>query len=305
MNAGIPLGIAIPQTFLDGRVDTKRIRDVVQRAEQLGFESAWVVEQIVSGICALEPLELMTWVAALTTRLRVGAAVLLSGMHNPVQLAKRLATLDQLSDGRLDVGVGLGNQRVWVNNGLATDDRAERFAEGVQLMKRLWTEPRVTFAGRFYALYDAPMEPKPRQRPHPPLWFGGHHPNALRRAVDVGDGFMGAGSASTAEFAAEVKVLRGLLTDAGRDPAAFPIGKRVYIAVDLDPGRAAARLGEWFGAFYGRPELAAEVSVWGDARTCRDRLADVLDAGARSLLLNPVFDEPEQLERLAEIAETL
>ena len=305
MNARIPLGISIPQTFLDGRVDTRRIRDVVQRAEQLGFESAWVVEQIVSRIAALEPVELLTWVAAVTTRLRVGAAVLLSGMHNPVQLAKRLATLDQLSDGRLVVGVGLGNRRVWVNNGLATESRAARFAEGLQLMKRLWTEPRVTFAGKFFSLQDAPMEPKPRQRPHPPLWFGGHHPNALRRTVDMGDGFMGAGSASTAEFAAEIKVLRGLLAEAGRDPSAFPIGKRVYIAVDNDASRAAGRLAEWFGAFYGRPEMAAEVSVWGDAKTCRDRLADVVDAGARSLLLNPVFDEPEQLERLAEIAPKL
>jgi alkanesulfonate monooxygenase SsuD/methylene tetrahydromethanopterin reductase-like flavin-dependent oxidoreductase (luciferase family) len=149
------------------------------------------------------------------------------------------------------------------------------------------------------------MEPKPRQRPHPPLWFGGHHPNALRRAVEMGDGFMGAGSASTAEFASEVKIVRGLLTDAGRDPAGFRIGKRVYIAVDDDAGRAAGRLAEWFAGFYGRPEMAAEVSVWGDARTCRDRLADVLDAGAGSLLLNPVFDEPEQLERLAEIVPKL
>jgi probable F420-dependent oxidoreductase len=305
MNARIPLGIAVPQTFLDGRVDTRRIREVVLRAEQLGFESAWVVEQIVSRICALEPVELLTWVAAVTTRLRVGAAVLLTGMHNPVQLAKRLATLDQLSDGRLIVGVGLGNQRVWVNNGLATERRAERFAEGLELVKRLWTEPRVTFAGTFFTLNDAPMEPKPRQRPHPPLWFGGHHPDALRRAVAMGDGFMGAGSASTAEFAAEVKILRELLAEAGRDPRAFPIGKRVYVAVDPDADRAAARLGEWFGAFYGRPALAAEVSVWGGSRTVRDRLAEILDAGAGSLLLNPVYDEPDQLERLAEIAEKL
>jgi probable F420-dependent oxidoreductase len=305
MNARIPLGIAVPQTFLDGRVDTRRIRDVVQRAEQLGFESAWVVEQILSRISALEPVELLTWVAAHTTRLRLGAAVLLSGMHYPAQLAKRLATLDQLCDGRLDVGVGLGNTGVWVNAGLPVEGRADRFAEGVQLVKRLWTEPRVTFKGRFFELKDVAMEPKPRQRPHPPLWFGGHHPNALRRAVQMGDAFMGAGSASTAEFAAEMKILRGLLAEAGRDPAAFPVGKRVYIAVDADAGRAAARLAEWFAAFYGRPELAAEVSVWGDAKTCRDRLAEVLDAGARSLLLNPVYDEGEQLERLAELAPKL
>src|SRR5207244_9800374 len=71
-----------------------------------------------------------------------------------------------------------------------------------------------------------------------PIWFGGHHPNAIRRAVELGDGFIGAGSASTAAFLDEVKLLRGVLEEAGRDPATFPLGKRVYIAVDRDRARA-------------------------------------------------------------------
>ena len=166
-------------------------------------------------------------------------------------------------------------------------------------MKALWTEPTVTFAGEFFRLDGISMEPKPVQRPHPPLWFGGHHPNALRRAVALGDGFIGAGSASTAAFAEQVKTLRRALGEAGRDPATFPIGKRVYIALDADRRRAGTRLAEWFGAFYGKPELAAQVSVWGDAAACIDGLAEVVAAGARLLLLNPVFDEADQLERLA------
>ena len=105
------------------------------------------------------------------------------------------------------------------------------------------------------------------QKPHPPLWFGAHHPNALRRAVELGDGFMGAGSLSTARFADEVKLLRGLLSDAKRDPAAFPIAKRVYIAVDRDKARAGKRLTEWFGGFYGRPQMAEEVSIWASQQT--------------------------------------
>ena len=183
--------------------------------------------------------------------------------------------------------------------GLAADRRAARFAEGLRLMKRLWTEPRVTFEGEFFAVRDASMEPKPVQRPHPPLWFGAHHPNALRRTVELGDGFMGAGSLSTARFADEVKLLRQLLADAGRDPAAFPIGKRVYIAVDRDRARAAERLAGWFGAFYGRPQLAGEVSVWGGPAECLDQLGQVVAAGAGLVMLNPVFDDMEHLEVFA------
>jgi alkanesulfonate monooxygenase SsuD/methylene tetrahydromethanopterin reductase-like flavin-dependent oxidoreductase (luciferase family) len=112
-------------------------------------------------------------------------------------------------------------------------------------------------------------------------------------------GFMGAGSASTATFARELGLLRGFLADASRDPAALDVGKRVYVAVDRDRERAGRRLAEYFKAFYGRAELAAEVSVWGSADQCAAGLREVTAAGARLLVLNPVFDELDQLEALA------
>jgi probable F420-dependent oxidoreductase len=296
----IPLAVSIPQTFPSGPIDPERIRRYLARAEALGFTGAWVVEQVVGTIPSLEPIELLTFAAAATRRLRVGAAVLLTALRTPLHTAKSLATLDQLSGGRLDVGVGLGGQpAVYPAFGLSAERRAARFAEGVTLMKRLWTEPRVTFDGEFYRLKDLPMEPKPRQRPHPPIWFGAHHPDALRRAVALGDAFMGAGSASTATFASEVAQLRRTLQEARRDPATFPVAKRVYIAVDDDRARAARRLTEWFGAFYHRPQLAEEVSVWGSAEQCAEGLRAVVAAGAGMLMLNPVFDDEEQLERFA------
>ncbi|OGL19263.1 MAG: hypothetical protein A3G97_14320 [Candidatus Rokubacteria bacterium RIFCSPLOWO2_12_FULL_69_21] len=168
-------------------------------------------------------------------------------------------------------------------------------------MKRFWTEPRVTFEGDFWRLQNASMEPKPLQKPHPPVWFGAHHPNALRRAAELGDGFMGAGSLSTAKFKEEVTQLREFLEKAGRDPRKFPIGKRVYIAIDRDKARAAKRLGEWFGAFYGKPQLAEEVSVWGPAEECVERLNEVVAAGARLVMLHPVFDELDHLEQFAAV----
>jgi probable F420-dependent oxidoreductase len=303
----VEAAIAIPQTFRDGPVEPRRIRDLLARAETLGFRSAWVVEQILGSIPSLEPVELLAYAAAVTQQIRLGSAVLLTALRSPVHLAKSLATLDHLSGGRLTVGVGLGaNPRIYPAYGLSAERRAARFAEGIRLIKRLWTEPRVTFDGQFWRLADAAIEPKPLQRPHPPIWFGAHHPRALERAVALGDGFMGAGSSTTAGFAEEWKTLVALLEKAGRDPAGFAVGKRVYIAVDPDRERALGRLTAWFGAFYGRPELARQVAVWGSAGECLDGIARVVAAGARLILYHPVWDELEQVEAIAaEIAPRL
>ena len=300
MKSRVTLGVAIPQTVLQGGFDVPKLRAFLARAEALGFESAWVVEQVLGGIRSLEPVTLLTWAAACTERLRLAPAVLLTALRSPVHLAKTLSSLDHLSGGRLTVGVGLGgNPKIYPAFGLLAARRAARFAEGLRLMKRLWTEERVTFDGEFFKLQNASMQPKPLQKPHPPLWFGGHHPNALKRAVELGDGFIGAGSLSTAGFLEEVALLRGLLKDAGRDPASLPLGKRVYIAVDEDRARAGRRLAEWFGAFYGKPELATEVCVWGGPEECVDRLEEIVAAGVGFLMLNPVFDEMEHLELFA------
>ena len=300
MKSRVTLGVAIPQTVLQGGFEVAKLRTFLARAEALGFESAWVVEQILGGIRSLEPVTLLTWAAACTERLRLAPAVLLTALRSPVHLAKTLSSLDHLSGGRLTVGVGLGgNPKIYPAFGLLAARRAARFAEGLRLMKRLWTEERVTFDGEFFKLQNASMQPKPLQKHHPPLWFGGHHPNALKRAVELGDGFIGAGSLSTAGFLEEVALLRRLLKDAGRDPASLPLGKRVYIAVDEDRARAGRRLAEWFGAFYGKPELATEVCVWGGPEECVDRLEEIVAAGVGFLMLNPVFDEMEHLELFA------
>ena len=97
-----------------------------------------------------------------------------------------------------------------------------RFNEELRLMRALWTEPTVNFEGRFWQLNGAGMEPKPFQKPGPPVWFGGSHPAALGRAVRHGDGFFGAGSNSTEQFAKQVQIVRAELADQGRDPASSP-----------------------------------------------------------------------------------
>ncbi|RBQ17321.1 LLM class F420-dependent oxidoreductase [Spongiactinospora rosea] len=296
------LAISIPQTVGPGPFDPAALRAYLARAEELGFEGAWTTEQVIGSHPHLGPLETLSFAAACTTRIRLGCATLISSVHSPAHLAKAIATLDQLSQGRLDVGIAIGGRsRMLSAFGVDPETFVARFAEGLRLMKDLWTLPVIDFEGRFWRLHGAAMEPKPYQRPHPPIWFGGGHPNALRRAVRLGDAFIGAGSVTTAQFTEHVRIIREALAEQRRDPADFPIAKRVYIAVDDDAERARTRIAHALDEHYGyagRPGLAP-VAVAGTPGDCVAGLRAVAEAGAQMIVLNPLFDDLEQMERLS------
>ncbi|GAA3055596.1 LLM class flavin-dependent oxidoreductase [Pseudonocardia yunnanensis] len=290
--------IAIPQFATDPR----EVRRFLGRVENLGFDGAWTQEQIIGSKSAIgskpviSPLELLAYAAACTERIRLGCAVFVTPLRNPVHLAKSITSLDQLSGGRIDVGVGIGGQN---QPFAAFDSRPEhlvtRFTEGLDLMKRLWTEQAVTFDGQFWQLVNAPMEPKPVQRPHPPIWFGANHPKAVRRAVKLGDGFIGAGSSTTARFADLVKIAREAKDELDRPD--FKIAKRVYVALDDNVDRARTRIGEVLDSFYNRGDITP-VAVYGAAHDVVRGLREVANAGAETIVLNPMFDEYEQVEQL-------
>ncbi|MEV0704305.1 LLM class flavin-dependent oxidoreductase [Saccharopolyspora sp. NPDC050389] len=293
--------ISIPQFFADGEFDAAGFAGYLKRVEELGFESAWTQEQVLGTMPQLSPIETMTFAAACTDRLRLGCAVLVTTLHNPVHLAKSLSTLDQMSRGRLEIGVGTGGRgRMFAAFGVDPERFVGRFTEGLELMKQLWTWPRVTFDGRFWQLEDAAMEPKPFQKPHPPVWFGGSSPAALRRAVRHGNGFFGAGSSPTVRFAEQVRTVAAALAEQGRDAADFPIAKRVYIAVDDSPEQGRARMNAELERLYGRrSETIEAAAVAGTPEDCVRELREVAAAGAQRILLNPMFDHAEQTERLA------
>ena len=293
--------ISIPQFYGDGEFDPVEFRNYFLGVEQLGFESAWTQENVLSPSPQLGPLEVMTYAAACTQRIRLGCVVFVSTLHLPVQLAKSLASLDQLSGGRVEVGVGTGGKhRPFAAFGMRPERYVARFTEGVQLMKELWTQPRVTFDGEFFQLADAAMEPKPFQKPYPPLWFGANGEPALRRAVRLGDGFFGAGSSPTVKFAEQVQIVRAALAEQGRDTSDFPIAKRVYIAVDDNTTRARDRINAAMEQLYGRrvPDIEA-AAIAGSPADCAAEVAKVAAAGAELILFTTVFDQAEQAARLA------
>jgi probable F420-dependent oxidoreductase len=299
-SSDISCGIAIPQCYDDLLSAAGFLSRFLPRAEALGYEGLWVQEQILDDVPLLEPVTLLTYAAALTSKPHLGTSVLITVIRNPVQLAKSLATLDQLSNGRIIVGVGVGGPHIpEAVFGVSSERRGRRFVEGLQVMKALWTQPRASMSGEFWRFADVAMEPKPAQKPHPPLWFGARDTVALRRAARLGDGWMGAGSSSSADFIQQSELLRRFLDEERRDPATFAISKRVYLAIDNDRARAEGRLRAWFGTRYKNAEMASRVSIWGNRAECVDKLGELVRAGARHLLLNPVFDEMEHMELLA------
>ena len=291
--------VSIPQRFADGTFDPVRLRNYLTRAESLGFHSAWTQEGVLAPAPTLAPLELMAFAAACTEQLRLGCAVIVSPLHSPVHLAQSISTLDQLSRGRVEIGVGLGGRgRMFSAFEVDPAHLVTRFTEGLQLIKACWTEPRITFEGRFWQLEDASVEPKPFQKPFPPLWIGGSHPQALRRALRYGNGFFGAGSSTTAQFAQQVHVLRTEMAEAHQDPSTFQIAKRVYIVIDNDTTRARERVDAGLKQIYGSSRLNA-VAVYGTPSACIEGLREVAEAGAELIQLHPLFDEAEQMEWLA------
>src|SRR5215472_15825598 len=151
--AAMRFAISIPQHVPDGTFEPAKLRDYLTRAESFGFHSAWTQEAVFGLAPTLAPLELMTFAAACTQRLRLGCAVFVSPLHNPIHLAKSISTLDQLSRGRIEVGMASGGGgRMFSAFEVDPASLVARFTEGLRLMKVCWTEPRITFAARFWQL---------------------------------------------------------------------------------------------------------------------------------------------------------
>ena len=259
---------------------------LVRRGEALGFASVMIADHVVFPATirskypytidgsfpgqgdALEQLALTAFVAGRTSSLRLVTSVMILPYRNPVSTAKALATIDVLSGGRLTVGVGVG----WLREefeALGSPPFERRGAvsdEWLRIMKTLWTESPASFLGEFYRFSDLRCLPFPVQKPHPPIWIGGHSPAALRRAARLGDGWhpVGANPAvplTPPELSALLDELRRLTEREGRDPSKLAISFKAPV---YDAGRpSAGRLGSNRRPFTGAPaEIAEDVATY-------------------------------------------
>ncbi|MSO76395.1 MAG: LLM class F420-dependent oxidoreductase [Alphaproteobacteria bacterium] len=308
MRFGFYLQTRGPTATADG------IAAVVTRGESLGFHSVMIADHVVFPVTieskypytvtgafpghgdAFDQLSLMAFVAAKTERLRLVSSVMILPHRNPVLTAKMLATIDVLSKGRVTVGVGVGwlREEIEALGAPAFDRRGAVSNEYIEIFKKCWTQDPVSHAGEFYFFKALHCLPHPVQKPHPPIWIGGHSKAALRRAARHGDGWhpVGATAASPlppAEMATLLDELKRLTEAEGRDFAKLAIS---YKAPLYDPGVAVS--GTNRRPFTGGPDQVAE-----DIHSFAKLGISELIFDVRATTLN------ETLDRMATFAETV
>ncbi len=296
----IPLGMSLPHRSPDPLVLTT-VAAVARRAEALGFADLWVTENTNDHVSSFDPVVILTYAAAITTRIRLGASVIVLPIHHPVMLAHQWATLDFISGGRAILAAGLGRDHHFRDFQVPGDARVTRFREQIALLRALWTQDKVSYSGKIYQIENVSLGQKPARTSGIPLWMGVGHPDAVRRAARLSDGWMGAGGSTAADFRAAVPILKQALESAGRDPTHFPISKRVFMAVDERPGVAHAELDRWFTEVYHNPAGTDAAGIHGTPEQVADQLHALVHAGANHLLLNPISRHAEQLEAVAEL----
>ena len=297
---GIPIGMSLPHRAPDP-IEMTTVKRVAQRAEELGFSDLWVTENTLDWAFSFDPACILTYAAAVTTRIRLGVAVVVLPIHHPAFIAHQFATLDWISGGRAILGLGMGRDHHFEQFEIPMKERVRRLREGLGVMKAIWTQPKVDHEGEFWHMHGHEMKLKPVQKPHLPVWFGGDHPNAVRRAAQLADGWISAGAASWQAFSDSVKILREELEKNGRDPAKFPISKRAFLSVDENPKVAKAEMDRWYREVYRRPAGAAETDIYGTPEQVREKLEALVGAGANHLLVNPAGRYEEQVDALAQV----
>ncbi len=225
MDLGVGLPVSGPWAI------PTNLRQVASRAEDLGYHSVWSFQRLLHPVdedwgpmyhAVLDPISTLAYVAGFTSRVRLGLAVVNLPFSAPIVLSKALTTVDIVSEGRLDVGLGLGWSRLeFEAAGVSWERRGARAEEFVACLKSIWTEPEVEFQGEFYSVPRSRVDPKPVQTPYPPLLMGGMAEVALRRIGRIADGWISSSREDLQAIGTSIDVVRTSAAEAGREPDAL------------------------------------------------------------------------------------
>jgi probable F420-dependent oxidoreductase len=298
------LGFSLP---ISGAMATpeNQVR-AAQHAEALGYHSLWVFQRLLYALepkneyppfpgprwpkafeSVVDPIVTLAYVAAVTKRIRLGASVLIMPFYPPAVLAKQLATLDHVCAGRLDVGLGIGWSRdEFEAAGVPYTRRGARADEYLRCLKTIWTQDVVEFHGEFYHVPKSKIDPKPLQKPYPPLTYGGFGSAAVKRAVALADGFSG-GNLALSRAASLVAEYRAAALAAGRDP------ERLIIV-----SRGSFRLHDASQGKERRP-------LFGTIEEIQEDIQRYAEAGLTELFLESNFDPNLTFDRLLEVMTVL
>jgi alkanesulfonate monooxygenase SsuD/methylene tetrahydromethanopterin reductase-like flavin-dependent oxidoreductase (luciferase family) len=307
----------------DSAAGFKDYIEYVIEAEALGYDSAFIVEHHFTGFGQVSAtLNLLTWIGARTSTLRLGTAVIVLPWHNPVLLAEQAATLDLLSGGRLDFGVGRGyRHNEFASFGIPMEDAEARFEEALDIITKSWTSnQRFDFNGRFWQYKDIVVEPPTAQQPHPPFWQGAGHPDSIRRVAARGHNLLLDQFASFADTIRRFDIYRQAMTanGFGFNPGRVAVARAFHVARDEADKQAALQrriAGQRrmhaisqrpdgnntssIMAFSDTPEASAESALYGSPDEICRKLERLRDAGVSYVLLNGGGTSRENLRRFA------
>jgi alkanesulfonate monooxygenase SsuD/methylene tetrahydromethanopterin reductase-like flavin-dependent oxidoreductase (luciferase family) len=302
------IGYLLPtrERVIEGRPETGPLLALAERAEGLGFDSVWVGDSLLARP-RHDPLTLLAAVAARTRRVELGTAVFLPALRNPVVLAQQLATLDQISEGRLVLGAGIANdlpniRAEFTAAGVPFEGRVGRMMEGLRLARALWTGEPVDWDGR-WRVEGSVLGPTPFRPGGPPIWMAGSVRPALERAARHFDGWF-AIEPDLARWRQQWDEVQAVLRSAGRDAGAFVAAVYVTLAIDEDSERAGQRIDRFLENYYGQPAAVLrrrQACYGGPAAGAADYLKGYADTGASHMIVRFTGDHARSLETLTRL----
>lgn len=316
MNSKLEVGLCLfePRSADDRGITPWAMLDAVDISESMGLDYLALPDRVSRPVPRFDTLTLMAAIALRTKRIRMKTHIFVLPLRQPIELARRLVTVDHLSRGRFIFAVGLGGQgspvylKEYEDVGIPTKERGRRANELLEALKILWTQPKATFNGKYYRFRDVVFEPKPYQRPHPPIWVGGVSEAALRRLAKYGDGWAGSIEGVSSAFGSvegAIKKLRMYVAEQGRDPQTLHIS--ICVRANINPDRdQAVREAQTFWEQQlssiegGRSfDKKLEIGLYGPAGLIVERMQELQAAGVQSIIIHfHSFNLKEQLKRL-------
>ncbi len=276
-------------------------RAVVESLEAQPIDSLWVGGHVASRNPGSEAVTSLVRLATLTERVRIGTSVLLLPLYPPAIVAKQLADVDRMTDGRLTVGVGIGGEypQEFRACQVPMSERGRRTDEALPLLRALWTGEEISHAGQFYAMDNVTIHPAPTQPGGPPLAVAGRQLPAMRRAAILGDGWMPY-LYSPRRYASSIETIRGLAKEAGRSLEHFEWFAFLFVNVNPDRDTAKEQAAAFLGGNYNQDfgAMLDNVAVVGSPDEAAQRLQAFVDAGARHLIFTPATrEDPDPIRR--------
>jgi probable F420-dependent oxidoreductase len=276
----------------------QNVVDFAKKCEAMNLHSMWTIDRIAYD--NLEPLTALAAAAGTTQKIRIGTSVLLPGLRHPALLAKTVATLDFISNGRITLGVGFGSRE---NDFTAVEvpfeKRGSRAVECVQLMKRLWTEENVSHKGRFFNVQNLTLGPRPIQKPIP-IFTGGSAEVSLKRAGTWANGFI-CGSSAIPEFPTTWEKIAHHARATGRNPNEIEKAGLTFMAINDNTDKAVETLNRYVMRYYGRLRGdVASTSLVGSPTAVAERIEAFLSRGLDTLIIGLADPDPKQLDVFGE-----